>query len=122
MFDRAQLVELAGEAEIGHTNFLGMALPGDGFTEPVELVLVGDAGHIHEALLEGGRGFLKNGVATRLVTHGCDRAGLYARLMGREDRAEEGTKTRARDADALGIELRPRDEPIHDRFADLGPA
>jgi len=62
MFQRAQFLRFAGDAQIRHLDLVGVAFPGDLFAERVELVLVGDARHVHEALFEGRRGFLENRV------------------------------------------------------------
>ena len=69
MLDRRQLVELAGDAEIRHLDLVGVALPGHALPHLVELGLVGDARHVHEALLEGRRRLLEDRVAAGLVAH-----------------------------------------------------
>src|SRR5262245_2458036 len=121
MLDRAELLALAGDDEIGHADFLRMAFPGDGLAELIELVLVGDARHVHEPLLEGGRRLLKDGVAAGLVAyrHGGKRAD--ARLMGGEDGAEEGAEARAGASDALGIDLAATAQPVEERLAGRHP-
>src|SRR5438552_18070214 len=105
MLDRAELLALAGDDKIGHADFLRVAFPGDGLAELIEFVLVGDARHVHEPLLEGGRRLLKDGVATGLVAHRHGGEGADARLVGGEYGAEERAEARAGAADALGIDL-----------------
>src|SRR5499427_862940 len=115
MLDRAELLALAGDDEIGRTDFLRMTFPGDGLAKRVELVLVGDARHVHEPLLEGGRRLLKDGVAAGLVAYGHGGKRADARLMGRENGAEEGAEARAGAADALGIDLAAAAQPVAQR-------
>src|SRR6516162_4977595 len=121
MLDRAELLALAGDDEIGHADFLRMAFPGDGFAKLVELLLVGDARHIHEPLLEGGRRLLKDGVATRLVAHRHGGEGADARLVGGENGAEERAEARAGAADALGIDFAAAAQPVQQRLAGRHP-
>src|SRR5438874_2091344 len=94
MFERAQFFRFAGNAKIGHADFFGMTLPGDGLAEFVELILVGDATHIHESLFERRRGFLENRVAARLMTYRHHCAGFDARLVAGEHGAEQRAKAR----------------------------
>src|SRR6476660_7600152 len=121
VLDWALFLGLAGDHEIGHANLVGVALPGDGLAKAVELVLVSDAGHVHEPLLEGRRRLLEDGVAAVLVTHRHRREGADARLVRGEDGAEEGAKAGAGAPDALGIDLGPADEPVDQRLADRRP-
>src|SRR6516162_8602357 len=69
MFERTELFRFAGDAQIGYPDLVCVSFPGDGLAKRVELVLVGDAAHIHESFFESRRGFLKNGLAARLVAH-----------------------------------------------------
>src|SRR6266487_3113095 len=122
MLERAELLAFAGDDQKGRADLVGMAFPGDGFAEAVKLVLVGDARHIHKAFLEGGRRLLENRVAARLVAHRHSGEGADARLMRGENGAEEGAEARARAADALDVDLRPRAQPVDQRLADRAPA
>src|SRR5215831_9698067 len=121
MLDRAQLLALAGDDEIGRADFLRVAFPGDALAKRVELVLVGDARHVHEPLLEGGRRLLKDGVATGLVAHRHRGEGADARLVGGENGAEERAEARAGAADALGIDLAAAAQPVQQRLAGGHP-
>src|SRR6516165_11695403 len=116
MLDRAELFALAGDDEIGYADFLRMAFPGDGLAELVELVLVGDARHVHEPLLEGGRRLLEDGVAAGLVAHRHGGEGANARLMGGENGAEEGAEARAGASDALPIDFAAAAQPVDERL------
>src|SRR6516225_2007318 len=121
MLDRAELFALAGDDEIGYADLLRMAFPGDGLAKRVELVLVGDARHVHEPLLEGGRRLLKDGVAAGLVTHRHGGEGADARLVGGENGAEERAEARAGAADALGIDLAAAAQPVQQWLAGRHP-
>ena len=55
MFERTELIVLATGDDVGAGDFLRVAVPVDRFAERVEFALVRDAGHEHEALLEGRR-------------------------------------------------------------------
>src|SRR2546429_4303927 len=70
--ERRQLLVLAGHAQVGGVDELGMALPRHRLAELVELRLVADAGHVHEAHLEGRRRLLEDRVKAGLVTDGGD--------------------------------------------------
>ena len=54
VLERGELVELAGHAEIRRADLFGVAFPRHALAEVVELSLVDDPGHVHEAHLEGG--------------------------------------------------------------------
>src|SRR5215475_7028451 len=121
MLDRAELLALAGDDEIGHADFLRMAFPGDGLAELIELVLVGDARHVHEPLLEGGRRLLKDGVAAGLVAHRHGGKRADARLVGAENGAEESAEARTGTSDALGIDFAAAAQPVEERLAGRHP-
>src|SRR5262249_12217884 len=81
ILQRAELVRLAAGDQIGHFHILGVAVPIECLAKSVELALVGDAGHEHEAVLEGWRGFLEDRVTARLVAGPGHRAGAIAWLL-----------------------------------------
>src|SRR5438477_12316729 len=112
MGGRTELIVFADDAEIRTANLLCMAFPGEALAELIEFGLVGKSRHIHEALLEGRRCFLKNRVVTRLETGGHGGAGAYPRLAGGGDGAENRAEAQPVDADAVRIDLRPCGEPI----------
>src|ERR1700730_4799503 len=112
MPDRAELLALASDDEIGHADFLRVAFPGDGLAKLVELLLLGDARHVHEPLLEGGRRLLKDGMAAGLVAHRHGGKRADAQLVGGENGAKEGAEARAGAADALGIDLAAAAQPV----------
>src|SRR5437773_11676462 len=82
-----------------------MALPRHRLAELVELRLVADARHVHEAHLEGRRRLLEDRVKAGLVTDGGDGDGAQARLVGGRDRAEERAERVPGDADARPVDL-----------------
>src|SRR6185312_7447284 len=100
------------DAEIRYLDLLGLALPAQRLTELVEFRLVGEARHVHEALLVGRAALLKDGVASGLEIVGVGDAGFDARLVRGHDGDEERTEAVAEGADALRIDLRPRHQPI----------
>src|SRR6266571_2555053 len=117
----AQLVGFAGEAQIRYADFLGVPFPGERLAEFVEAVFVGEPRHVHEALLEGGGGFLEDRVAAGLEARTRHRDRAVTRLARDGDRAEEGAEAGADDADAGGIDLGSRREPAHHRAAGRHP-
>src|SRR5262245_66060837 len=121
MLDRAQFLAFAGDDEIGRADLVGMALPRDGLAEAVEFVLVGNARHIHETLLERRRRLLEDRVAARLVAYRHGGEGAHARLVRGKDGAEEGPEAGAGAADALGVDLTSAREPVDQRLADRHP-
>src|SRR5260370_12452569 len=52
MLDGAEFLAFAGNDEERYADFIGVAFPGDGITEAVELVLLSDPPPVHEPLLE----------------------------------------------------------------------
>src|SRR5712691_8134418 len=121
VLERAQLVGFAGEAQVRYADFLGVPFPRERLAEFVEAVLVGEPRHVHEALLEGGGGFLEDRVAAGLEARTRHRDRAVTRLARDGDRAEEGAEARADDADAAGIDLGSRREPVHHRAAGRHP-
>ncbi len=121
MFERTKLFGFAGDAQIWRLDLFGVAFPGDRLAEFVELVLVDDAGHIHEALLERRRRFLKDRVAAGLVTHRHHRASFDARLISSQNSAEQRTEAGAGDGDLRRIELGPRRDPVGERRTGRHP-
>jgi len=121
MHQRAELLGLAGDAQIGHADLLDMALPGQGLPELVEGRLVGEARHVHEALLEGRRGLLEDRMKAGLEAGRIGDTGHDARLVCSDDGGEERAEAVAENADAGGIDLGPRQQPVDHNFADRGP-
>ena len=90
MFDRAEFFGFACDAEVEGQAMLSTWFSArEGTAELVERGFVGIAGHVHEAFLEGGRGFFEDRVAAGFEARCLDGARAQAGFAAGDDRGEE---------------------------------
>ena len=112
VLERRELVEFTGDAQIRRPDLLRVSLPGHALAELVEPGFVGDAGHVHEADLEGRRRLFEDRVKAGLVADRRHRDRADARLVGGRDGAEERAEAVAGQTDAVRIDLRAGQQPV----------
>src|SRR3977135_4731832 len=94
-----------------------MSFPGQRLAKFIELVLVWNSRHVHEAFLKGRRSLLEDRMASGLETRGRDCARYITRLGRRRDGGKERTEARTDDSDFLSIDFRTFGQPIEHRLA-----